>query len=480
MSKQVKNSFLYLLPSMVGVVIPLITLPLFTRVLSPEEYGSLALCQVYAIFTSGLANFGLTFGYERDFFEQKNNTKQIVLLYSTLSFVVCLLVVFGLVTIFFSNQIVEFLNIKSINPEKLLIITFLSVAISSIRHYFLIYFKNNENAKKYILYTLDEIIISFLLSLFFVLYIKTGVVGIVLSQLIGGGLILIFLSFKFLKIKSFEIDFVVLKKSLKLSAPLTPRIFFGIIGSQFDKYIIGFASSTSNVGIYHISQKIANLGYVFMSSIQNVWGPVVYKMMFENDERNKSLIGTYLTPFFYISIFICLIISLFSEEIMYLMAPKEYSFGTEIISILSILYGSYFFSKQNQLIFAKKTWLISALTLFSISLNILINYIFVFQWGFVGVAWGTMLSGLISGFISYVYSQKSYWIKWEFYTYIIFIYFVTSSLALIFLMYLNVSYEIKIISKIIFVLGYILIGFYSKIISFENYLVLKNIIIKKT
>ena len=129
MSKQVKNSFLYLLPSMVGVVIPLITLPLFTRVLSPEEYGSLALCQVYAIFTSGLANFGLTFGYERDFFEQKNNTKQIVLLYSTLSFVVCLLVVFGLVTIFFSNQIVEFLNIKSINPEKLLIITFLSVAI---------------------------------------------------------------------------------------------------------------------------------------------------------------------------------------------------------------------------------------------------------------------------------------------------------------------------------------------------------------
>ena len=71
MSKQVKNSLLYLLPSMTGVVIPLITLPLFTRVLSPEEYGSLALCQVYAVFTTGLANFGLTFGYERDFLNKK-------------------------------------------------------------------------------------------------------------------------------------------------------------------------------------------------------------------------------------------------------------------------------------------------------------------------------------------------------------------------------------------------------------------------
>ena len=270
-----------------------------------------------------------------------------------------------------------------------------------------------------------------------------------------------------------------LKNSLKLSAPLTPRIFFGIIGSQFDKYIIGIASSTGNVGIYHIAQKIANLGYVFMTSIQNVWGPVVYKMMFENKDKNKSLIGIYLTPFFYVSTFICLIISLFSEEIIFLMAPSEYSSGSIVITLLSILYGSFFFSKQNQLIFAKKTWLISILTLFGISLNVLINYIFVYRWGFIGVAWGTMLSGLISGFISYVYSQKSYRIKWELYTYIIFIYFVVSSLAWIFLMYFNVSYEIKIMFKLILFLGFILIGFYTKIISYQNYLLIKNLILSK-
>ncbi len=315
--------------------------------------------------------------------------------------------------------------------------------------------------------------------MFFVLYIKTGVVGIVLSQLIGGCIILFFLVRKFLKIKSLEVDFNMLKNSLKLSAPLTPRIFFGIIGSQFDKYIIGVASSTGNVGIYHIAQKIANLGYVFMSSIQNVWGPVVYKMMFENKEKNKSLIGIYLTPFFYVSTFICLIISLFSEEIIFLMAPNEYSLGSIIITLLSILYGSLFFGKQNQLIFAKKTWLISTLTLFGILLNVLINYIFVFSFGFIGVAWGTMLSGLISGFVSYIYSQKSYRIEWEVYTYIIFIYFITSSLALIFLMYLNTPYEIKIISKFILLSGFILIGFLTKIISKENYLSVKNLILRK-
>ena len=61
--QQIKNSFVYLIPVIVGNLIPLITLPIFTRVLTREDYGVLALAQVYAIFMTGLANFGLTVGY---------------------------------------------------------------------------------------------------------------------------------------------------------------------------------------------------------------------------------------------------------------------------------------------------------------------------------------------------------------------------------------------------------------------------------
>ena len=65
--QQIRNSFIYLLPTGIGNLIPILTLPIFTRILTKEDYGVLALAQVYAIFVSGLANFGLTIGYERNF-----------------------------------------------------------------------------------------------------------------------------------------------------------------------------------------------------------------------------------------------------------------------------------------------------------------------------------------------------------------------------------------------------------------------------
>ena len=87
--KSIKNLFIYLVPSLVSAVIPIVTLPIFTRILTVEDYGIYALGIVYATFISGIANFGLTIGYERNFFENKESEeKQGALLFSVLSFVV--------------------------------------------------------------------------------------------------------------------------------------------------------------------------------------------------------------------------------------------------------------------------------------------------------------------------------------------------------------------------------------------------------
>ena len=94
--KQVQNSLLYFLPVIVSTVIPIMTLPLFTRILSKEDYGLLALAQVYGTLINGLANFGMQLAYERNYFEYRDSNKKIaqllysVLLFVTLNFIVLL------------------------------------------------------------------------------------------------------------------------------------------------------------------------------------------------------------------------------------------------------------------------------------------------------------------------------------------------------------------------------------------------------
>ena len=90
--------------------------------------------------------------------------------------------------------------------------------------------------------------------------------------------IFILLIIKFSNILKVSFDFKILKKSLNISLPLTPKIFFGILNSQFDKYMIGLLNNVGGVEfiLYH---KNTNVSFLFMNAIQHVYAP---KSLYKN------------------------------------------------------------------------------------------------------------------------------------------------------------------------------------------------------
>ena len=472
-----KNGAIYMVPVFIGNLLPLLTLPIFTRILSKEDYGVWALAQVYAIFVNGIANFGLTIGYERNFFESKETKKVAGLLYSTLLFVTIAFIIFGCITYLFKYQFSRWV-IGSPDHANILFWSYCAAGIMGLKTYYLTYFKNTENAKAFAWYTIDESLLGVLFSLFMVAYLHIGIIGLVWGQLLASFIIFSILSFRFARVLPVSFDGKALKDSLKLSLPLTPRIFFGVIGSQFDKYMIGLLNTVGGVGIYNIGQKIANILFTYMTAIQNVFSPQVYTRMFEQGEEGRKSIGQYLTPFLYSSISIGILISLFSEEIITILTPKSYHGAIEIVIILSMLYGTYFFGKQPQLIYAKKTYITSMLTLVSIGLNILINIPFIHWWGVIGAAWGTLLAGIISGTISFIVSQHYYKIKWEYGKIIaIFLIFFGSALTMILLRNFGFAYGTRVIVKLVFLSSYLFLGMKLSILTKQNFLLVKNMII---
>jgi O-antigen/teichoic acid export membrane protein len=474
--KQIKNSFIYLLPVIVGSLIPILTLPIFTRILTKEDYGIWALAQVYAIFVNGIANFGLTIGYERNFFEHKETNNVAGLLYSTLIFVIIAFITCGFLTYLFKKQFSQWI-IGSPDHADILFWSYCTTGVVGLKTYYLTYFKNTENAKAFVWYTIDESLIGVLLSLFMVAYLRIGVIGLIWGQLLASLIIFFVLSFRFVRFLPVSFDREALRDSLKLSAPLTPRIFFGVIGNQFDKYMIGLLNTVGGVGIYNIGQKVANIVFIYMTAIQNVFSPQVYKRMFELGEEGGEQVGRYLTPFLYISILIGLVVSLSSEEIISILTPESYHGAIEIVMILSMLYGSYFFGKQPQLIYAKKTHITSMLTIVSIGLNILINIPFITKWGAVGAAWGTLLAGLLSGYVTFAVSQHYYEIKWEYAKIIsIFMVFFGSAITMVLLRNVGIPYGIRVIVKLISLASYLYLGVRIGILNRQTGQLFKNMV----
>lgn len=474
--QQVKNSIIYFIPMVIGSLLPIITLSVFTRLLTKEDFGVLALAQVYAIFVSGLANFGLTTSYERNFFQYRDQKQAAELLYSTLIFVVSAFLILAFLTYIFKSPISK-LVIGTEQQGTLLFWAFCSVGFASLKTYYLTYFKNTENAKSFTTYTIYESLINIFLSLFMVVYLRVGVIGLVWGQLFAAVAIFSVLSFKFSRRLPFSFNRLILLDSLKLSYPLTPRIFLGVIGNQFDKYMIGLLASVAGVGIYSIGQRVSYAVFSYMTAIQNVYAPQVYKRMFEKGGKGGESIGRYLTPFAYISIAVALMISLFSEEIISVLTPQSFHGAIDIVIILSMFYGSMFFGKQPQLIFTKKTHITLFLTIVSIGLNIALNIPFIMKWGAVGAAWATLLAGLISGAISFIISQKYYEIKWEYKRIIlIFLVFFISALLVVYLRNIHADYYIRMIVKAASIVFYVYIGIRIDVITTDNFSLIKDII----
>jgi len=477
-SRQIKNGIVYLFPIGISGLIPILTLPIFTRILSKEDYGVWALALVYAIFASGLANFGMTASYDRNYFQYRNNRLETAkLLYSTILFVMLNFLLLAVLTYLFKGTLSK-LIIGSAEHANLLFWAFCAQFFTSLSYYYLAYYKNSELAKNFVIYKITGSLIFLVISLYLVVYLRIGVIGIVYAQMCSGTLVFAILTYKFINTFSITFSKSIFFESLKISYPLTPKVFLGVIGSQFDKYMIGLLASVGGVGIYTIGQRIANGIFIYITAIHNVYSPQVYKKMFDLGEQGGKSVGKYLMPFLYSSVAIGLAVSLFAEEIVYLLTPKSFHGATNIIIILSMYYASLFLGTIPQLTYVKKTHLTSVLTVLSVILNILINIPFIMKWGAVGAAWGTLLAGLLSGTVTFIVSQYYYEIKWDYRKMAsIFMIFFGSAVTMILLRNANIAYGIRLIVKIISLSGYIYLGMKLNILTKQNYLFVKNMII---
>jgi len=480
---QIRNSLYYLLPFVVQNILPLIKVPIFTHILTTEDFGVLALAIIYAILATGLANLGTTLAFERNYFKYKADPQKVAqLLFTSISFVTGNFILLAILTLLLGNTL-SILLYKTPNYGMFLFWTFVArYFYNLINQFYFLYYKNKEHAKSYVLFQILVSILNFIISITLVAFIKVGVIGIVYAQLISGCIVFIAFGVIFIRKYRFAVKYDLLKESFRLSYPLTPRVFIGVLNTQFDKYMIGLIDTVSGVGVYHIAKQISNLSFTFMTALQNVFNPQSYKRMFELGDKGGESVGRYLTPFLYISILASLCVGLYSEELITVITPASYHGAIPIIAILSMHYGCLFFGKITgmQLIYSKKTHISSVLAAVSITLNIGFNIPLILSYGALGAAWATLFARLVSGTLSLRIAQHYYRIGWEWKkVFLVFLFLFGGILLHIFLYFNHTHYALRLILKLMITSGYLLLGIRFGLLTRDNFNMLKSLILRK-
>lgn len=416
MVKNIKPSLLYILQMIVSSGLALISMGFVTYHLSPDEYGQFILVQVYTTFAVGIANFGLSIGYERNFFlYEKSYTQSGQLISSAFVLVAINLSLLLLVGYLYQVEVSNFVLLPDL-PENLIIIVLMAISFSSLSDYYFLFLKNSGLVKSYVTLMIVRSSIYFVISISLLLLSSLKTLSLAYALLISNILTFIFLSLTIGRKLPFIFNGSFLKDMLRISIPLTPRIFFGILSSQFDKVMLGLIGSAEFVGLYSVGQKISSLSYQFMNALGKVFQPELFRKLFSNRHKSKSLeINNYILPFLYVSIFGALIITLLAKEVITIFVAKEY-FGAILVTIvLSLFHASLFFPKifGNQLIYAEKPLILSILTLAGIAFNAALNIPFIMNWGVNGAAWATTISSIVITCITYFIAQRYVSIYWD-------------------------------------------------------------------
>lgn len=425
----------------VGMLISMLTVPITTRLLTPEEYGKSSLFTLFQSLFLIIGVLGIDQGYVR-FYNDKNIQKD-KLLQNSLFLPLCFSVFLILVCVLFFKPISLFL-FGSL--EVGLMIAFcIFIPILLLNRFFLLQIRMDLKGKLYSLLNIGSQIINFFVLLFFLFFYQKSFRSIVYAtitgMLINTFIIFLFIDKTFIKTK-LSISKVTQKELIKFSLPLVPATLLSWLLNSFDKIGLRTWSNFDELGLYAAAFKIVALLSVFQNIFTTTWVPIAYKWNEENISKEKfELVSTIV-----LSVMTCLfaLVVVFRDIIM-LFLGTEYRNTSKIFVFLLFAPVMYTISETTCLgiNFSKKTIYNLYVSIISVCFSLFGNFILIPKFGAMGAAISNCLSYLVF-FWGRTFFSRHLWFKFGLSKYII------NQILLIFFAINIILCESKLLEIIIF------------------------------
>ena len=429
--KLASQTAIYGISSIFGRFLNYLLVPLYTYYFSAAEYGVVSEFYAYAGFFSVLLLFGFETGYFR--FRDKEHTGRDVAYSTALIFVVVVNLVFFLTILLINTRLSAALNYAN-HPEYVLFFTLILTldAIASIPFARL---RAEDKAFRFAGIKVAEILITVLLSLFFIIYCPKvyaenpqSWITRIYNPAIGIGYIfianLIASLFKFmllapqLKGLAWGFNRQLFGRMIRYSLPMVVIGFAGIINEMLDrallKYLLPYDWQTNMkmLGIYSACYKLSILMTLFIQAFRYAAEPFFFAYSDKSDAR--PVYAKVLKFFVIFCVFIFLLVTLFIDFFKYFLGD-EFRAGLEVVPILllaNLCLGIY----VNLSIWYKltdRTLMGAFVSLAGAGLTIVLNVWWIPVYGYVGSAWATLACYASMAIVSYLLGRHYYPVAYD-------------------------------------------------------------------
>jgi O-antigen/teichoic acid export membrane protein len=398
--KEVKASIWFLICSVLQKGISVITVPIFTRLLSSSEYG------LYNVYNSwlGIITVFVTLSLYNGVYMQglvKYEEERSIFTSSLQGLTFTLIVIWLLIYLLFPSFWNELLNLSSAH----IFLMFTMMWASAVFCFWATEQRVLLNYKKLVIVSLLVSFAKPTLSLILVCISSNKVVawilGISIVEVVGYG----WMFFKHMQEGRVFFSPKYWKYAISFSLPLIPHYLAQNILVSSDRIMIERMSGLGEAGIYSLAYSIAQLMLLFNTALIQTISPWMFRKIKNREEDQISNIA-------YISLAIVaamnILLIAIAPEAVKVFAPSTYYDAIWVIPPISVsVFFMYCYSLfVNFEFYYEKTGFIATATLISAVLNLILNYFFIPQFGYKAAGYTTLFCYFVQALSHYFFMDR--------------------------------------------------------------------------
>ena len=399
-SVEVKASIAYTFCSILTKCISLITLPIFTRIMTKEEFG---LSTVYTSFSSIVVIFislQLPYGsFSKAMIKYKDDRMGYASTVCSISTILTMMYI--IISWLCYDLIVKWVDL----PLPLILLIGIEMLFSTSINVWMGYQRFEYKYKKVVVVTLITSIFSTILSLVSVKYAADKGIARVSSNAavicLVGGVIFVFLIKKGRKI--FEKKYW--KYALSFNIPLIPYYLSQVIFNQSDRLMIDSMCGRSDAAVYSVAYSLATVLSFVVTSIHNSYTPWIFEEINKKNFKNNSKITLLISAAI---AFLLLGVIVITPEVIYIMAGEKYAEAIWVVppvamSVLLLYYADLF---DCILFYFEAKVFLTVAAIVAAAGNVVLNAFFIQKFGFIAAAYTTLVSYLLLVIVDYLYMVR--------------------------------------------------------------------------
>jgi O-antigen/teichoic acid export membrane protein len=363
-----KQGGLLALANLINRSAGLLLLPVYTRWLSPADYGFYALVLSVLEVLAMLCGAGLAQAMTRLYFDHPEGDPRRDQLVST-----TLLAMLGMLSLFcvgapwLAAPLTLLLSGDFASRGDLVAIALPSVPASVLLDILVAYFSVRKRPFVVLLLACAKALSLIGLNLLFLFVLERGLWGVFAAQSLAFGGIAVGCSALLLHRFGAVFDLVLLRQLLRLGVPLVPSVVADTVSGALERWLVNHLLGGAALGAWALSQRVAFTIQAFLST-PFAQSFLVRRLEAQEKGHAQAPLNRVLSAFFIVLGLAVFSLALFAPEIVRLLAPGGFEAAVRIlpVSALCVALTAVNFHVEIGLLFNKRTGVVSMISLVSL------------------------------------------------------------------------------------------------------------------